>query len=202
MHERVDGQEVRGGADGRFFRTGRVAQVPAIWAVGFPGPIADRVLHAARTSTRDRSRPARRCSRRIVLTPSVTTESVARSENLLAIGRFGVGSTRSTWPPVGRRRRRVHHGGVVDRSVAEATVGWMIALTHHLRIKDQLVRTVNGTTARGTWAASSRSSDGRDRVGGIARATLELLRGFGMRPPLACDPLIRRRRPHDWACAW
>ena len=28
--------------------------------------------------------------------------------------------------------------GAVDRSVAEATVGWMIALTHHFRIKDHL----------------------------------------------------------------
>ena len=30
--------------------------------------------------------------------------------------------------------------GAVDHSVAEATVGWMIALTHHMRIKDMLVR--------------------------------------------------------------
>ncbi len=31
--------------------------------------------------------------------------------------------------------------GAVDRPVAEAVVGWMIALAHNVRIKDSLVRT-------------------------------------------------------------
>ena len=58
-------------------------------------------------------------------------------------------------------------------------------------IKDRLVRA-------GRWDARSgyMGSELRDRtlgvigLGGIARATLELLRGFGMRPPLAYDPLV------------
>jgi phosphoglycerate dehydrogenase-like enzyme len=75
--------------------------------------------------------------------------------------------------------------------VAEATVGWMIALAHHVRVKDRLVR-------NGQWNERSQYMGGelRDRtlgvvgLGGIARATIDLLRGFGMKPPLAYDPVI------------
>jgi phosphoglycerate dehydrogenase-like enzyme len=128
----------------------------------------------------------------IVLTPAVTSETVSRSENLLAIGRFGVGYDAVDVAACTAADVVVFiTAGAVDRSVAEATVGWMIAIAHHMRIKDQLVRT-------GQWDERSRHMGGelRDRVvgviglGGIARATLELLRGFGMRQPLACDPLI------------
>jgi len=83
--------------------------------------------------------------------------------------------------------------GAVDRSVAEATVGWMIALGHHLRVKDQLVRS-------GQWHERTRymGLELRDRVlgvvglGGIARALIELLGSFGMRQPLAFDPFADR----------
>ncbi|MHB0956943.1 MAG: hydroxyacid dehydrogenase [Pirellulaceae bacterium] len=128
----------------------------------------------------------------IVLTPSVTAESVSRSEQLLAVGRFGVGYDAVDVAACTAADVVVFiTAGAVDRSVAEATVGWMIALTHHMRIKDQLVRS-------GQWDQRSRfmGSELRDRVmgviglGGIGRATLELLRGFGMRQPLACDPMI------------
>jgi phosphoglycerate dehydrogenase-like enzyme len=81
--------------------------------------------------------------------------------------------------------------GAVDRSVAEATIGWMIALTHHFRIKDKLVRI-------GQWDERSKfmGRELRDRtlgvigLGGIARKTIELLRGFGMKQPLAFDPFV------------
>ena len=79
--------------------------------------------------------------------------------------------------------------GAVDRSMAEATVGWMIALGHHYRMKDLIVRS-------GHWheAPKYMGIELRDRtfgsvgMGGIARATIELLKGFGMAPPLAFDP--------------
>ena len=128
----------------------------------------------------------------IVLTPAVTAESVAQSECLLAIGRFGVGYDAVHVDACTQSDVVVFiTAGAVDRSVAEATVGWMIALAHHVRVKDRLVRT-------GRWAERSEymGSEIRDRVlgviglGGIARATLELLRGFGMQPPLAYDPLV------------
>jgi phosphoglycerate dehydrogenase-like enzyme len=77
----------------------------------------------------------------------------------------------------------------VDRPVAEATVGWMIALTHRMLTKDRLVRT-------GQWDERSKymGAELRDRtlglvgLGGIARKVVELLKGWGMNPPVAFDP--------------
>ena len=83
--------------------------------------------------------------------------------------------------------------GAVDRPVAEAAVGWMIALGHHMRVKDGLVRTgqwnersqIHGPRiarphawASSAWAASR------------ARPS-SLLRGFGMNQPLAFDPFAK-----------
>jgi phosphoglycerate dehydrogenase-like enzyme len=81
--------------------------------------------------------------------------------------------------------------GAVDRPVAEATVGWMLALTHHVAAKDRLVRT-------GQWDERSKymGAELRDRtlglvgLGGIARKVVELLRGWGMNPPIAFDPYV------------
>ncbi|GAC1466261.1 MAG: NAD(P)-dependent oxidoreductase [Isosphaeraceae bacterium] len=128
----------------------------------------------------------------IVLTPAVTAETVSRSRDLLAIGRFGVG-----YDAVDVRACTAADvvvfitRGAVDRSVAEATVGWMLALTHHVRVKDQLVR-------EGRWDERSRymgrelrgRTFGAVGLGGIGRATVALLAGFGMNPPLAYDPFL------------
>ena len=108
----------------------------------------------------------------IVLTPSVTAETVRRSRDLLAVGRFGVGYDAVDVEACTEADVVVFiTAGAVDRSVAEATVGWMIALTHHFRIKDILVRT-------GRWDERSRymGRELRDRtfgaigLGGIGRA--------------------------------
>jgi phosphoglycerate dehydrogenase-like enzyme len=126
----------------------------------------------------------------IVLTPSVTAETVSQSENLLAVGRFGVG-----YDAVDVKACTAADvvafitPGAVDRPVAEATVGWMIALTHNTAAKDRLVRT-------GQWDERSKfmGSELRDRtlglvgLGGIARKVVELLKGWGMNPPIAYDP--------------
>ncbi|HEY2159366.1 MAG TPA: NAD(P)-dependent oxidoreductase [Isosphaeraceae bacterium] len=128
----------------------------------------------------------------IVLTPAVTSETVTKSDELLAIGRFGVGYDAVDVTACTAADVVVFiTAGAVDRSVAEATVGWMIALTHHFRIKDGLVRT-------GRWDDRSRymGRELRERtfgaigLGGIGRATIGLLRGFGMNPPLAFDPHV------------
>ncbi len=128
----------------------------------------------------------------IVLTPSVTAETVSGNDGLLAVGRFGVGYDAVDVEACTRNDVVVFiTAGAVDRSVAEATVGWMIALGHHLRTKDILVRT-------GRWDERSRymGRELRDRtfgaigLGGIGRATVALLRGFGMKTPLAFDPHI------------
>jgi phosphoglycerate dehydrogenase-like enzyme len=126
----------------------------------------------------------------IVLTPSVAAETVCKSGDLLAIGRFGVGYDAVDVEACTLADVVVFiTAGAVDRSVAEATVGWMIALTHHMRAKDALVRT-------GRWDERSRymGRELRDRtfgaigLGGIGRATVGLLSGFGMKTPLAFDP--------------
>ena len=128
----------------------------------------------------------------IVLTPAVTAETVSHAADLLAIGRFGVGYDSVNVPACTAADVAVFiTPGAVDRPVAEATVGWMMALTHHVRAKDRLVRT-------GQWDERSRymGCELRERtlgvigLGGIARATIKLLSGFGMHRPLAFDPLV------------
>jgi phosphoglycerate dehydrogenase-like enzyme len=79
--------------------------------------------------------------------------------------------------------------GAVDRSVAEAVVGWMLALTHRVAAKHRIVQT-------GAWDTRSRymGCELRDRalgvigLGGIARSLIKLLDGWGMKQPLAFDP--------------
>jgi phosphoglycerate dehydrogenase-like enzyme len=135
----------------------------------------------------------------IVLTPSVTAETVASSHDLLAIGRFGVGYDAVDIDACTQADVMVFiTAGAVDRSVAEATVGWMIALTHHFRTKDELVRT-------GRWDERSKfmGRELRDRtfgaigLGGIGRAAVSLLRGFGMKTPLAFDPYLDAGRAEE-----
>jgi phosphoglycerate dehydrogenase-like enzyme len=128
----------------------------------------------------------------VVLTPAVTAVSMAQSRDLLAIGRFGVGYDAVNVAACTEADVVVFiTAGAVDHSVAEATVGWMIALTHHLRMKDALVRD-------GRWDQRSQymGRELRDRtfgaigLGGIARKTIALLKGFSMKPPLAFDPYV------------
>jgi phosphoglycerate dehydrogenase-like enzyme len=128
----------------------------------------------------------------IVLSPTVTAQSVSNAENLLVVARFGVGyDTVDVKACTAADVLVTITTGAVDRSVAEATVGWMIALTHHMRVKDRLLRT-------GQWDERSKfmGCELRGRtlgvigLGGIARKTIELLRSFGMNQPLAYDPLI------------
>src|SRR5712691_7532676 len=118
----------------------------------------------------------------IVLTPAVTAESVSKADNLLVIARFGVGYDSVDVKACTEADVLVTITmGAVDRSVAEATIGWLIALSHNLRVKDGLVWT-------GHWDERSRhmGRELRDRTlgvigpGGIGRKTIELLAAFGM----------------------
>jgi phosphoglycerate dehydrogenase-like enzyme len=130
----------------------------------------------------------------VVLTPAVTASSVATADDLLAIGRFGVGYDAVDVTACTEADVVVFiAAGAVDHSVAEATVGWMIGLTHHVRAKDALVRD-------GRWDQRSQymGRELRNRtfgaigLGGIARKTIALLSGFGMSQPLAYDPYVGR----------
>jgi phosphoglycerate dehydrogenase-like enzyme len=81
--------------------------------------------------------------------------------------------------------------GAVDRSMAEATITWILALTYRVRAKDGLVRT-------GCWDDRSKfmgtSLEGRTLgvvgLGGIGREVMRLLKGFDMDTPLAFDPFV------------
>ena len=132
------------------------------------------------------------CQGVIVLTPRVTADSLAGCAELLAIGRFGVGYDGVDVDACSENDvLAMITAGAVDRPVAEATVGWMIALTHHTLVKDRLVRT-------GRWDDRSRymGCELRDRtlgvigLGGIGQTLVALLQGFGMRPPIAFDPFV------------
>jgi phosphoglycerate dehydrogenase-like enzyme len=129
----------------------------------------------------------------IVLTPRVGAASVSRAADLLAVGRFGVGYDSVDVAACTAADVAVFiTTGAVDRPVAEASVGWMIALTHNMRAKDGLVRT-------GAWDARSglMGSELRERTlglvgfGGIARELVRLLSGWGMNPPIAFDPFLK-----------
>ena len=128
----------------------------------------------------------------VVLTPRVTRDSIAGCNELLAIGRFGVGyDTVDVEACTQANVMAMIAMGAVDHSVAEATVAWMLALTHHVTAKDRLVRD-------GQWQERTRfmGSELRDRtlgvigMGGIGRSLLSLLTGFRMRPPVVFDPFV------------
>ena len=128
----------------------------------------------------------------VLYTPQVTKETVSAADDLLVIGRFGVGYDNVDVPAcTAADVLLVITAGAVDRPVAEATVGWMIGLTHHMKVKDLLV-------CEGKWNERSgyMGRELRDRtlgvvgLGGIARKLLELLANWGMKQPVAFDPFV------------
>jgi phosphoglycerate dehydrogenase-like enzyme len=132
------------------------------------------------------------CNGVMVLTPKVTAATLAQAHDLLAVGRFGVGYDSVDVPACSAADVLLFiTPSAVSRPVAEATVGWMIALTHHIQVKDRLVRT-------GQWHERNQymGHELRDRTfgtigfGGIARETIRLLSVFGMKQPLAYDPFV------------
>lgn len=127
----------------------------------------------------------------IVLTPRVTKESLTQSDDLLALGRFGVGYDSVDVAACTAADVVLYiTPGAVDRPVAEATVGWMLALTHHIRMKDRLIREARWNDRSGYMGSELRERTlGVIGFGGIGRAVVKLLSGFGMNPPLVYDPI-------------
>src|SRR5262245_17816679 len=83
----------------------------------------------------------------VVLASRVTQRSLLRPFDLLAIARFGVGfDSVDVQACTDSDVLLLIAAGAVDRSVAEATLTWMLALSHHVRRKDLLVR-------QGNWDA-------------------------------------------------
>lgn len=128
----------------------------------------------------------------IVLSPRVTAESLVGNEQLVAIGRFGVGYDSVDVAACTEANIVLFiTAGAVDHSVAEATVAWMLALTHHVRIKDQLVRANRWDQRSQFMGAELRGRTlGVIGFGGIGRALVRLLAGFGMKRPLVYDPYV------------
>ncbi|HEV3387290.1 MAG TPA: aldolase/citrate lyase family protein [Gemmata sp.] len=128
----------------------------------------------------------------IVLSPRVTAASLISCPDLLALGRFGVGYDSVDVQACTEADVLLFiAAGAVDRPVAEATVAWMLALTHKVRIKDRLAR-----EARWEDRGKNVGSELRDKTlgvigfGGIGRALVRLLAGFGMKEPLVFDPFV------------
>ena len=132
----------------------------------------------------------------LVWAPAVQAETVSRAEELLAISRIGVGYDKVDVLACTEADVAVCiTQGAVDRSLAEATVTWMLALTHQVLIKDRIMR-------RGReWDQFSHlGQELRERtfgsvgLGGIASEVVRLLGIFGMNKPLAFDPYVNPAR--------
>jgi len=126
----------------------------------------------------------------IVLTPRVTAESLAGASDLAIVARFGVGyDTVDVAACTAADVLLLITAGAVDRPVAEATVAWMLALTHHVRAKDRLVRESRWNDRSQYMGCELRGRTvGLIGFGGIGRETARLLAGFGMNTPLVYDP--------------
>lgn len=126
----------------------------------------------------------------IVLTPRVTARSLSESGDLLALARFGVGyDSVDVAACTAADVLLFITTGAVDYSVAEATVSWMLGLSHHLRVKDRLVREARwGDRSQYMGSELRQRTLGVIGFGGIGRTVVTLLAGFGMQPPLVYDP--------------
>jgi phosphoglycerate dehydrogenase-like enzyme len=127
-----------------------------------------------------------------MMSSKLTKRSLAEPENLLLVARFGVGYDTVDVPACTEAGVLVTiTKGAVDYSVAEATLGWMIALGHNIRAKDDLVRTARWDERHKYMGRELRGRTlGVVGLGGIARKTLDLARAFGMNQPLAFDPFV------------
>ncbi len=128
----------------------------------------------------------------LVLAPRVTARSLERSEDLLAVARFGVGyDSVDVAACTAADVVLTIAAGAVDRPMAEATLAWLLALTHHVRVKDRLVREGRWHDRNGYMGCELRERTlGVIGFGGIGRTLVQLLADFGMNPPLAFDPLL------------
>ena len=128
----------------------------------------------------------------VVLSPRVTQHSLTQSDELLAISRFGVG-----YDSVDVAACTEHDvavcitTGAVDCPVAEATLGWMFALSYRMRAKDRLFREARWDERGSNMGSGLHGKTvGIIGFGGIGRALLGMLAGLGMSPPLVYDLVL------------
>lgn len=128
----------------------------------------------------------------VVLAPRVTANSLIHAQNLLAIARFGVGyDSVDVAACTAADVVLCIAAGAVDHSVAEATVGWMLSLTHHMQMKDRIVRESRWNDRNGYMGSELRDRTlGVIGFGGIGRSVTRMLSGFRMQKPLVFDPIL------------
>ena len=128
----------------------------------------------------------------LVWAPAITANTVSQPDGLLAFSRIGVGFDKVDVVACTEAEVLVFTTqGAVDRSMAEGTVTFMLALTHNLLVKDRSLR------GEPTWSQFEHlGKELRDRtfgavgLGGIATEAIRLLSIFGMNPPIAFDPFV------------
>jgi phosphoglycerate dehydrogenase-like enzyme len=132
----------------------------------------------------------------ISLKPRFTRKSLEGVERLCAIGRCGVGYDNVDLAGCTDKNIAVFiTPDAVVRPVAESIVLFVLALSHNLVRKDQMVR-------QGKWVESTRQlgREPRNRVvgtiglGNIASEAVRLLRPFGIARFLAFDPYVQAER--------
>jgi len=128
----------------------------------------------------------------ISLKPRVTVASLASVERLCAIGRAGVGYDNIDLKACTDADVALYiTPQAVVRPMAESIVLFILALSHHLVLKDSMVR-------KGQWRESTRrmGREPRDRVlgsiglGGIGTEVVRLMRPFEVGAFLAYDPYL------------
>ncbi len=128
----------------------------------------------------------------IVRGPRVTTETLKNSSNLLAIARFGVGYDSVDVAACTNSDVLLFiTPGAVDRPVAEATLAWMLALSHQVKIKDRLVREGSWSLSKGYvgWEIRDRTL-GIIGLGRIGKGVARIMQGLGLAQILAYDPYV------------
>ena len=132
----------------------------------------------------------------ICLTPRITADTLSRSDQLAAVMRFGVGyDTVDVGACTEAGVALFVTAGAASHSVAEAIIGWMLALGHHLVRKDRLTRE-GKWSERLNWMGSEIGGKvvGIIGLGGIGGRLVELLRPFGAAEVLALDPYASPER--------
>jgi phosphoglycerate dehydrogenase-like enzyme len=127
----------------------------------------------------------------LTMDAGVNESSLRRAGDLIAVGRFGMGYEDIDVAACTAADVAVFNcPGSVNRSMAEATLAWMFALSFKVLQKDRQVRA-------GNWGMAPPASLGRelrDRIfgtigfGGIGREVHRLLKGLGLKSHLAFDP--------------
>jgi len=132
----------------------------------------------------------------ISLAPAYTTESLKGVKGLKAICRFGVGYDMVDLAACSEANIIVTiTRGAVNYSVAEATITWMLALSHRVFEKDKLVRSGHWTQRTQYMGSELRGRTlGILGAGGIGGKLVEMVRAFDMNPPLAFDPYVDKTR--------